>query len=81
MNVSFKFLFCNLLIHYWLLLFTKVGDRRRRSRQLGLEDFLPGEEILEAVVKDYVDDEAGEDGSGLKQLLAAFKSWKKNTLV
>lgn len=56
----------------WLL-FAKVEDRRRRSKQLGLEDLLPEEEVLEAVLKDYIEDEGGE-GSGLKQLLTAFKS-------
>lgn len=47
-----------------------MGDRRRRSRQIDLEDFLPVEETLEALAKDYLDDDTVE-GSGLKTLLAA----------
>ncbi|XP_046664184.1 mucin-2-like [Homalodisca vitripennis] len=50
----------------------EVEDRRRRSRQVELEDLLPVEETLEAVVKDYVDNDS--EGSGLKQLLAAVTS-------
>ncbi|XP_054265357.1 uncharacterized protein LOC128988152 [Macrosteles quadrilineatus] len=48
----------------------EVGDRRRRSRQIDLEDFLPVEETLEALAKDYLDDDTVE-GSGLKTILAA----------
>lgn len=50
-----------------------MGESRRNSRQLGAEDLLDGDGLLEAVVKDYAEDDA-EEGSGFIQLLASLSS-------
>lgn len=51
-----------------------VNERQRRKvRQIEFEEFIPVEEAIEAVVKDYVDS-AGPDGSGIGQILSSLDS-------
>lgn len=49
-----------------------VGEgHRRRTRQVDITDFIPVEETIEAVIRDYVDDQ-GSVGSGIGELLSAY---------